>query len=285
MNLAIDRALCFADAKGRPSRRVEKRTTKLLAKVSPILERIMEPDEQIVGAAPACSPFSTLEFLTTGYIITAIKRCVLVITDRRMLHLPTKSNSSPRGSISQVRFADVESASAKGLLAKELKLVYRDGRKEGFSGLDRASARRFGAWIAERAGQGAPSAVGGRHFLCPECARALAEADDRCGGCGFAFRNRKKALRYSLAFPGGGYFYTGHPVMGVLDALVEGFLILTIVSGVGLAMAGEPDMWPGLAILAAALGFEKLITVYHASHYVSEFLPARAAAPATTQPS
>ncbi len=285
MNVAVDRALCFADAKGRPSPRVEKQATKHLERAGAVLDRVLEPEERVVGVVTACAPFSVLEFLTTGWIITAMKRCLLVVTDRRLLQLPTKSNWTPRGNVAQIRFADLESAKVVGWAGKKLVLEYRGGKKETFTGLGGAAVKRLGEQLSEQAGQGEPSVDGGRHFICPQCAHSLAGAEDSCTQCGFAFRSRKKALRYSLVFPGGGYFYTGHPVMGVLDGLVEGFLLLVIVPGVFMAIAGEPDMWLGLGVLSAALAFEKLITVYHAGHYASEFLPAKSQPSASTQPS
>lgn|GEM_PF-2088329 len=75
--------------------------------------------------------------------------------------------------------------------------------------------------------------------------------------------------------PGGGYFYTGHPVLGLFDAVVEGFLLLVVLGTLLLVLGGDPaGRWPDVWIFSAILAVEKLITIYHAFHYIGELLPA-----------
>ena len=80
--------------------------------------------------------------------------------------------------------------------------------------------------------------------------------------------------RYSLLIPGGGYFYTGHPVMGSVDALVELFFLLAFLGGFALLAEGDVEAVSVLVMFGVLLGLEKLLTIYHSRHYVTEFLPA-----------
>ncbi|MGB5882187.1 MAG: hypothetical protein WBH85_19340, partial [Thermoanaerobaculia bacterium] len=111
-----------------------------------------------------------------------------------------------------------------------------------------------------------------------------------CTGCRLAFKDQKKATQYSLLIPGGGYFYTGHPVMGSVDALVELFFILAILGGVVVVAQGDATAVATIFTFGVLLGLEKLLTIYHSRHYVTEFLPAKpkaalsAAAHPATQP-
>ncbi len=275
--LRIDAQSCFSDAKGRPKARLERRARKLLRKTAPLLSQVLEEGEAIRFVAPATTPFSILEFLTTGWIIQVVKRCLLVVTDRRILHLPTKSDFTPRGSVSQIRFVDLRQVKVASFLSRKLSLSYRNGKKEDFGSLTGLAAKKLSALLPSQTGQGAATAAAGRHFICPRCTGALRTGAERCQECGLVFRDRKRALRYSLLFPGGGYFYTGHVLLGIVDALVEGFLLLSLIGGVFLAFEGDPEAPALLGLFGLVLGLEKVITVFHAQHYVAEFRPKKLA--------
>jgi hypothetical protein len=273
--LRINEETCFTDIKGKKKPRVRKQLSKLLGKATPILQKTMEPEEEIQYIAPAISPYSVLEILTTGWVITVIRRSLIVVTDRRILHLPTKSNYTPKSSISQIRFADIEEAKITGGLGKKLDLRYRNGRKESFTGFPGKVAKKLSAVLTGRAGDGTPTALAGRHHLCPRCQHPLTTESFTCPSCQLVFKDQKKATRYSLLIPGGGYFYTGHPVMGSVDALVELFFLLAFLGGFALLAEGDVEAVSVLVMFGVLLGLEKLLTIYHSRHYVTEFLPAK----------
>lgn len=276
--ITVDPKTCFTDHKGRIKKGIEKRARGWLLAAAPLLSPILEQGEVVRLVTPASSPFSTLELLTTGWAITYVKRCLLVVTDRRIFHLPTNHALKPKRSISQIRFGDLEKAELKGAMAKELRLTYRGGKKEKFPTIDGTSAKKLRQILAERNfAMEAPSATAGRHHLCPSCGEVLTSLSDdcRCRVCGLQFKNKKRALTLSLLLPGGGYFYTGHPVLGLFDALVEGGLLLLLLSGLLLAATGDPEItYADAGLFGVLLVIEKLITIYHASHYVRELQPA-----------
>ena len=82
-----------------------------------------------------------------------------------------------------------------------------------------------------------------------------------------------RALLLSLLIPGGGYFYTGHWFLGIGDFLVEaGLILLIITSFTEPSVASTGDSFT-IIVLGIVLLIEKLITVYHAGHYIKEYIP------------
>lgn len=273
--LPVDGESCFTNAKGQSKRSIERRARKILDKTAPVLGAVLEEGEVIRYVAPASSPYSLLELLTTGWVLQTVKRCVLVVTDRRLLHLPVRANLAPRLSVSQVRFADLDGADVAGWLSPALKLDYRRGEKESFRGLPAGARKKLAGLLEGVVGQGTPTARGRRHYLCLRCGHALPDGMERCGSCGLKFKHRDRARWLSILVPGGGYFYTGHPVLGLFDGLFEGILILMLGTSVFFAATGDPEIGLGdVGLWAAILAIEKIVTIYHAEHYVRDFLPA-----------
>lgn len=277
--IPVDAATCFTDSQGRAKPRVEKRVRRWLEGVAPLLGPVLEDGEVVRHVASACSPYSVLELLTTGWIIGSVKRCLLVVTDRRILHIPTTASFKPKRSISQIRFGDLHSAEVKGALGKELRLTYRDGTAEKLRAIPGAAARKLREVLSSQdLALFPPSAVGRRHHLCPRCGQGVGKLDrdePKCTTCGLGCKSRRRAILLSILLPGGGYFYTGHPVLGLFDVLVEGLLLLFLVSSLIFAATGEPGFsYADVGFFAVFLALEKLVTVYHASHYVQEVQPA-----------
>ena len=120
-----------------------------------------------------------------------------------------------------------------------------------------------------------PTAYGMRHHLCPKCTAQLTIGVYVCPSCKLEFKNEQKARNLSILVPGGGYFYTGHPVLGIGDALVETLLIFMVLSTlVNLAVGEESSvLLPVVVAFGFILFLEKLYTIYHAKHYVKEYIP------------
>src|SRR5207247_2315355 len=93
--LRINQDVCFTTQNNKPHRSTTSRQLKVLRELAPTLKQVLKPDEEILLAVRASSPMSWLEQLVTGWIIYYLKRCVLVFTNKRILHLPTKMNFKP----------------------------------------------------------------------------------------------------------------------------------------------------------------------------------------------
>ena len=91
LDLPINEEICFTTNKNKYSEKIMKQQTKILKRFSPFLKRILEPGEEIFLAVKATSPMSVLEPFTIGWMIVYIKRCMLIFTNKRILHFPHKS--------------------------------------------------------------------------------------------------------------------------------------------------------------------------------------------------
>lgn len=272
--LPIDQSVCFADHKNRLHLGARKRQLKALGELAPLLKQCLQPDEQIWLAVRAASPMSWFEQLTTGWIIYLLKRCVLVFTSKRILHFPTRMNFKPRASLAEILYGDVEEAKASGFLGRTLKLKYRSGRKEDFNYIESRSFKKLKALLPTLPKGGGPSQTRERRHLCPRCQAPLAAKIYVCANCRLQFKDGARAIRLSLLYPGGGYFYTRHPWLGIGDAITEGLLLILVVAALIDALSGEkPEAWVSVVFFGAALLIEKAETIYHAKHYVGEFIP------------
>ena len=76
-------------------------------------------------------------------------------------------------------------------------------------------------------------------------------------------------------FPGGGYFYTRHYFIGLLNAIVEVFLLgyFYLIQQDLVTKTENRTLY--LAGLAASFVAVKIISVIHSTHFVDEFIPRR----------
>jgi hypothetical protein len=193
-----------------------------------------------------------------------------------LLHVPLTARGASKRSIAEIRYAEARGLKVHGLFNGVLDVVSASGRKERFSSLPGAAKKKFAALLAGRANPAAPPAEGpARHFLCPRCRRRWT-GDEKCGQCALPFKNARLGFWMALLAPGGGYFYTGHPWLGIGDAVAEMVLLVLLLLGIGGMVMGEPDSAGVTVVAAALLALEKLISVYHTRHFLAEALPAEA---------
>ncbi len=273
--LPLNQATAFSNHKGEFKERLKKKQLKMLEPFAPLLKQFLEPGEEMLLALQGCSPMSFMEQFTGGWMVYYIKRCVLVVTDRRILHFPTKGSYVPRHSIAQIRYGDVDEIKPSTFLSRKFLVKYKNGKKETF--LQVKDSPKLKAVLNDvRMTAQQPTTYGIRHHLCPKCTAPLTVGQYVCPSCKLEFKNEQKARNLSILLPGGGYFYTGHPVIGVADAIVETVLIVLIVTGVVNLVTGAEENEVAVAqvvIFSIALFIEKLYTVFHAKHYVKEYLP------------
>ncbi|OHB62807.1 MAG: hypothetical protein A2Y77_12335 [Planctomycetes bacterium RBG_13_62_9] len=270
LGLPVDPTVLFADKKGVQKPGIEKRRMKLLQNLG-FLGKFLDADERIMMVTTGCSPFSFFEQWTMGALwVQLLKRAVLVFTNKRLFHIPVTSQLRYRGSIAQVLYQDCKWLRIKG---SALVIEYHSGKKEKFLGIpwgDRAIIKRFQLQAAE--GE-QPSALPRRNHLCPNCTYLLPQETLACPSCGLEFKNKSKSLVYSLLLPGGGYFYAGHHALGLLDALVESFLLLAVVVNFFEGLGGNPEGMTSAFIVGIFLVFEKLVTIFHSNGFLAEFIP------------
>jgi hypothetical protein len=268
LELAIDRDTIFSNHKSLYKKGVEKRQTKLLKKI-PFLKKFLQKDEEIGLVTMGCSPTSLLEQLFTGWIFVYLKRAMFVFTNKRIFHVPTTANYGYRNSIAQILYTDCSSIKMRGRM---LVVQYKNGKKEKFLYMAGRERKKIKALLSTLSFEGAPSKTQQRTHLCPRCTRELEEMKYTCSNCRLEFKSKEEAKRISLIYPGGGYFYTGHPFLGISDAITEAILLFLVFAGLTSMIQGAKGGTAALVIFGIALAIEKTITVYHSNHFIKEYI-------------
>jgi hypothetical protein len=269
LGLPVDRRILFSDAKGSYKPRIQERQTKLIERIA-FIKPFLKEGEKIILVTTGCSPISVLEQFLTGWLVFYLKRCLLVFTDRRILHIPTRANYACRNSMAQILYADCEKISVKG---GALLVHYKNGEKERFYYVASSERRKLKALFETVSLAGELSKAGRRTHLCPRCAAELNKDQYTCTNCRLAFKDKAEGKRISILYPGGGYFYTDHPLLGIGDAITElGLMILIVGSAIGVARGFEGGIFL-LVISGILLVLEKAISVFHSNLFIQEYIP------------
>ena len=276
--LSLRSDVMYTNHKGEEKARIRKRQEKLLRKLKPALQRVLVPEESILFIARAQSPLSMVEQLTAGWWTMLLAASALVVTNKRILFFPVKRDGSWRESVRSLQWGDVESVKPGGFLARNVAFKFRNGQKNTYTNFRRADAKKLGqiALVMVPAASGEPSASHGMAQLCPDCRNLLTAGVYNCSQCGLIFKNEKTMVWRSIFLPGGGYFYTGHPLVGLLPALAEIYFIfiIVVIAATGLK---SPDAVAGLigafTVLAFIFALETAVTILHCWRYIREFIP------------
>lgn len=265
----VNAEIAFSNHKGQYKKRIEKRQRKLLGKAE-FIRPFLHQGEQVLLVTQGCSPVGFLEQVITGWIVFYLKRSLFIFTNRRIFHVPAKQDFSYRGSVAQILYGDCSDIRIKG---RTLDVKYNNGQREKFLYIGSRERKKIKSILSNDILESLQSQAQGRTHLCPGCSGELVVEQYTCPQCGKEFKSRDEARKISILYPGGGYFYTRHPWLGIGDAIGETFLAAMVVSGVIQGLAGDKEGW----ILAAWFGFflfiEKLITIYHSNHFVKEYIP------------
>jgi hypothetical protein len=268
LNLPINREIIFTNHKNIYKQRIEKRQLKLMKKLT-FIKPFLKRDEEIILITTGCSPVSILEQLLTGWIVFYLKRSLLVFTNKRIFHIPTRIDYSYRNSIAQVLYPDCQSIGLKG---RKLVVKYKNGEKETFIYIARKEKKKINVLLKTISLEGDQSKARKRTHLCPRCTNGLEEENYRCPNCHLAFKDKAEARKLSLMYPGGGYFYTRHPFLGVSDAMVESILIVLVLVSLVDILKGVEGAVVTLLFFGIVLAFEKVISVYHSNHFIKEYI-------------
>ena len=267
---------------------IRKRTEQALEKLQEPLRKFLEPDEAVFYIARAQIMPSGVEQFFLGWHAMFLAPAVLVFTNRRLLHLLVERNGKWKRSLRSTRWGDVEEAKAKGFLGARLQIKYRDGKKEIYSAMARNDANKIQllleTLLPAAAGETSPALA--PTSLCPECRSPLSPGVYECPQCRMGFKNEKTALQRSWLIPGGGFFYTGHSLLGILHGIVEVILLFTVafwllvVFGVAYSKPnpGEApmDMASALVIVALVggiLAVDKWVMATVARKQVRNYIP------------
>ena len=271
--LAVDTTILFSDHKGRYRRRVERRQRKLLAKLS-FLAPFLEPGEKILHVISGCSPATFVEQLLTGVLLQPLKQSLFAVTNRRILHVPTTRGLRHRWSIAQILYADCRYIRIRWAT---LVVKYKSGRTEKFRGIGWRGRKKARAMLKDAPLKGRSSPTMERTHLCPRCTKPLIKDYYACPNCSLEFKKKSWATTLSIIFPGGGYFYTRHPIIGIFEAVMETIIFLLLVAATIALSLSSPSaprsIVQAIILCAIVLGFEKMVTALFSNKCVEDFIP------------
>jgi hypothetical protein len=267
--LAVDTDSACSNYKNIHKPGIEKRQRKLLKKISAITPFLHE-DEKILKITTGCSPISFFDQILTGFIIFYLRRSIFVFTNKRILHIPTKPDFSYRDSIAQILYSDCREFYIKG---SKLIVTYVTGITEKFIYIARRERKEIKKLLPSLPIQAEQSPARQRAHLCPRCTVPLIQRNFTCPGCFLEFKNKAKARIISIIFPGGGYFYTRHPFLGLGDAIVEIYLTVLVLLALAGVLMGVPGSFSAFLFFAVILTIEKAITIHHTNSFINEYIP------------
>jgi hypothetical protein len=270
--LPVDRQTLFSNHKEIYKKRVENRQRKLIIKLS-FLKPFLKNGEKIILISTGYSPINSPDQYATGFLFVYLKRSLFVFTNFRVLHVPTTPTYKFKQSISQILYVDCQSIALKGgtLVVQYAKL----GKIEKFKAIRLSERKKIRALMKRMPLSGTQSRLGRRSHLCPRCAHLLEAGKYACDACQLKFKSKITAYILALLFPGGGYFYTRHYIIGLLNAMVEVFLLgyfYLILKDVIRMAEGRMTY---LGALGAGFVAVKIISVIHSTHFIDEFIPTK----------
>jgi hypothetical protein len=194
-----------------------------------------------------------LHALALGAMALPYHQVVLVLTETRLIEVLL----TVRGKEAATRLRSFSWAGVDDLQLKwgKLQLAPRQGRKQAWRVPLRGDRRilklllpRLSTRLRRQDGQAdQPLPL----WHCPQCGATVPENPRSCQACHTSFRSTRLAAILSLAFPGAGLFYAGHPFLATLDFLGEVllyalFLVMLLENGprsVAIALAAGSVMF------------------------------------------
>ena len=268
--MPVDRETIFANHKGQYKSRIEKRQRKLIVKTTRI-KFFLFANERIHCLTTGYSPISILEQVLTGLAFLFFKRALLIFTDNRLLHIPTRINRSIAGSVSQILYEDCATIRLKG---RQLNVQYKTGYSECFSYIGRKERKKIKSLLSQLPLK--PKEAGhlnARTYLCPSCTQNLEQGQVTCQICKLEFKTSLKARLWAALLPGAGYFYTRNPIAGLLFGVIEASAIAFLIYLWSAYTHGEAINFSMLTALTGTLLIEKAITIFHAGLIAVDYIP------------
>jgi len=268
--LPVDRDTLFSNHKKIYKKRIENRQRKLIVKLS-FLKPFIKTGEKILLVTTGYSPITSLPQFVTGFLFVYLKRSLFVFTNQRIIHVPTTPTYKYKNSLSQIYYAGCQSIALKGgtLTVHYAKL----GKIEKFRAIGLLERKKIRALLKRMPHSGTRSQLGERFHLCPQCIQPLTAGKYVCESCQLKFKNKIVAYILAILFPGGGYFYTRHYLLGLLDAIVEIFLLLYIAVTVKDLFGEVEGSMRYVLVLGAIFVAVKVISVIHSTHFIEECIP------------
>lgn len=252
-------------------RRQQRRRREQWAAARPLVKRLLRPDEHVLHVAHGMQMPPVFDMLALGPVFAQVyHQVVLVVTDTRLIEVMMDM----RGKRAGTRLRSFTWAGVREVRMSFGKLTLRpaSGRKQAWRVplrgdrrlLDLLLPRLRPRLLQEGAGHAEPLP----HWHCPGCGHTLEANPAACAHCRTTFRSKRLAAMLSLAFPGAGLLYAGHPFLATMDFLGEALLYALF-----LLLAVEAE--PGAVGVAIGLGVFFFVMTKIESVHLSSILVAR----------
>jgi hypothetical protein len=211
-----------------------------------------------------------LHALALGAMALSYHQVVLVFTDRRVIEVLL----GVRGKKAETRVRSFPWKSVKDfrLRLRKLSIVPVQGKKQAWRVPLRGDRRLLGLLVPRvrplLMPEGAATAQPLPLLHCPGCGSSLGSGALSCGSCRATFRSPRLAAWLSVAFPGAGLLYAGHPFLAAADFVGEVLLYLVFLL---LMLEAEP----GTALLVGVVGAVFFLMTKLESVHLSRILSAR----------
>lgn len=266
----VDRDTIFTNHNGVYKKWIEKRQRKLIVKTT-FVKFFLQPDERILCLTTGYSPLTAKEQLITGPAFLFFKRAILIFTEKRILHIPTRFDHTCQSAISQIMYEDCADIELKG---RSLVVRYKEGSQETFPYVGLREKKKIKALLARIPLR--PNETGylqERLYMCPSCTNVLKKRTTMCPACKLEFKSGFQAKLRSFLIPGGGYLYNRYNLFGFLIGLAELAIIVHLVFNWASFKSGASVNFGMMAMLASLLVGEKLITAFHSKQITQDFIP------------
>jgi hypothetical protein len=232
-----------------------RRRTALWNALAERLGRVCATDEQVLYVAPAIQKVSFLHYMALGVLVQKYHQVVLVLTSRRVLEVLLSFNGKDLAQRTR-SYAWGQTAQVK-LSFGRLVLKSDDGKTETWQVSRRGDRKLLKLLLPKIQDRLTERPATGGHdwpvLHCSECGGPLATKPTNCAACGAQFRSPRLTAALSMAFPGAGLLYAGHPVLATFDFIGEAF-IYVVFAGMLLVASNAADtaaaLFFGLFLLA-----------------------------------
>jgi hypothetical protein len=246
-----DLASILPAPKGFRDRRAARKKVALLARVSPVLARLLGEEERVLFVTRGTIQYLAEIFLGNGFLTYCYNIHAFVFTNRRIIVVNVTSAGRPKRMIHQIEYGDIQKWSGPSALGGAVVLKLHDRTKLTLVHIPRKEARAAKELVGRLQASAAPASTPGTRAsfrnLCPSCFVPVPKATYACPECRATFKTPRKAALRSFLLPGWGDIYLTHRALGALELLGSAFLIFLFVAT--LATAGVEEAMALLVIL------------------------------------
>ena len=255
----------FINVKGFFNKSRSRKKLKLLKAVDPILEKMIESDDERVFYISQGMRINSFDQLFIGWIAYYYNFFCFVFTTKRILLVHLKNRTKRGNFIASIEYSDIQKVSSS---FGKLKVRFRNGKSlmlASMPGRDRKFLIEFLKTVLPAYSEKDKSLPGVRN-LCPGCFSEIADFPVSCSSCHVGFKTPGKAALLSFLMPGLGDLYLGSKFLGVVELLFMALIWFSMISALIEAVSSGENflvaLIPILIFLLIVHGIDALKSFY-----------------------